>query len=84
MNTQNIQSLIEYIKQNHSEEEAYIGFFYEEDYGDTSFIKANREGLRLYASNLLEASISKNNELFKIDDSICLGHSDFSFRHIEI
>ena len=53
MNDQQIQELINQFDTEKLKENAYFGFFDEAEY---SYIKANKEGLLLYAMNLIVAS----------------------------
>ncbi|MEM5565739.1 hypothetical protein WNY78_11520 [Psychroserpens sp. AS72] len=92
MNTQEINTTIQRLKESNSEATAYFGFF---QYGvgrDESNIKANKEGLRLYAANLLEVSLEiderefKENkkEFFTIPEEWLSKNSEFCFEYVEL
>ncbi|MCF7568761.1 hypothetical protein L3X37_10325 [Sabulilitoribacter arenilitoris] len=50
MKTQELNSVIQNINNEYSTDEAYIGFFYGEENEFSSYVKANKEGLMLYAN----------------------------------
>jgi len=91
MNTQKLNTFIRNIEEEYSLNEAYIGFFYDENGHDfESYIKANKEGLMLYANELLKASLSiqekdlNNNDIYEISYEVNLKYSEFKFSYIEL
>lgn len=56
MNNREINSFIKTIDSTYSIDDAYFGFFYEDIDEYATFIRGNKEGLRLLASELLKAS----------------------------
>lgn len=51
-----LKEIIEKLEKRNNPEEAYFGFYHEDDDPDDQLIKANREGLELYALDLLRAA----------------------------
>ncbi|TBV25164.1 hypothetical protein DMZ43_12700 [Meridianimaribacter sp. CL38] len=87
-----IHTIINQLKEGNSKEKAYLGFF---QYGrdiDESCIKANKEGLLLYASYLLEAGLEINKrsfdknkiETFALSPDFISENTDFDFHYIEL
>ncbi|NIK93516.1 hypothetical protein GZ212_15250 [Mangrovimonas sp. CR14] len=86
------QTIIDQIIQGNSSERAYFGFF---QYGggmDESCIKANKEGLFLYAASLIEAGlaieergfIENSTQTFGLSADFISENSDFDFPFIEL
>ncbi len=90
MNTKELNYFIRSIQNQVSKDEAYIGFYYQDQDEYTSYIKANREGLLLFANQLLQASLEfdddsfKENTDFDISYEVDMTHSAFNFSHIEL
>ncbi|NMH88956.1 hypothetical protein [Flavivirga algicola] len=93
MNTPGLRAVIQQLKETNLKENAYLGFFYNDNDHDyeTYHIKANKEGLELYAAKFLEASlemdrrtfINNEKEIFSLN-SKWFDDSDFQFSHIEL
>lgn len=90
MNTKELNYFIRSIQNQFSKDEAYIGFYYDDPDGYLNSIKANKEGLLLYANQLLQASLKfeensfEDKTDFEISFDVELTHSDFKFTHIEL
>jgi hypothetical protein len=57
MTKKEIQKIVDQLVSGNSEEEAYFGILYNDSTGeDESYIKANKQGLELFASELPKAS----------------------------
>lgn len=83
MNTQEINDVIRRLKQS-SYDEGYFGFFYNEDHEYTSHVKANRDGLLQFATELLEASkVLEEGESMSLTSTSNLVSSDYKLTHIE-
>ena len=90
MNTPGLRAVIQQLKETNLKENAYLGFFYNDD--ETCYIKANKEGLELYATELLEASLEMDNrvfienkkEVFNLSLEEFVKDSDFQFSFIEL
>lgn len=92
MNTPGLRAVIQQLKETNLKENAYLGFFYNDDDCETCYIKANKEGLELYATKLLEASlemdrrafVENKKEVFNLSLKWFVKHSDFEFSFIEL
>jgi len=56
LNKEELQKIIEQLESTNSKDEAYIGIFQGGEEPHDLFVKANRQGLELYAVQLLKAS----------------------------
>lgn len=92
MTNRNIRTIVDHIREDNSIDNAYLGFF---QYGggiDESFIKANKEGLLLYASYLLEAGLEiesrsfneTKTESFGLSPDFISENTDFDFHYVEL
>ncbi|WP_299333056.1 hypothetical protein [uncultured Psychroserpens sp.] len=92
MNNQELNNFIQNIERTYSSDEAYTGFFYDDDDdGFTSYIKANKNGLILFSAQLLKGALSiderafTGKELYKLtNDKSDLDYTCFEFSHIEL
>jgi hypothetical protein len=58
-----LQKIINHLESNSSKEEAYFGIFQYGGGPDESFVKANKQGLELFAADMLKASRDANDIL---------------------
>lgn len=91
MNAQGLSAVIQQLKMTNSKEDAYLDFFYNEEGSRGCHLKANKEGLELYATILLEASLemeyrmfTEKKEIFSITKKHFIKHSNFQFAFIEL
>ena len=91
MNNQELNNVIQNIKKNYVAKTAYIGFFYSEHDEFECFIKANKEGLMLFAKELIVASLEidkrgfkEERELFYLSKDWMSNRSDINFSSIEL
>lgn len=92
MNAQGLRAVIQQLKRTNIEDNAYLGFFYNDDDYENCYIKANKEGLELFATKLLEASLEMdyrmfshhNKEVFNLTKKGFAKHSDVQFTFIEL
>lgn len=92
MKDKEIGKLIEELRSQAKYDEAYIGYFQYGDGFDESFIRANRQGLELYAAEILQAVLETEKEfdketkfkIFGLNPKILDEESDFFFDYIEL
>lgn len=89
MNANELNNFISGIEKQYTSNEAYIGFHYNDEDEYSNHIKANKEGLLLYANQLLKASLefeknTSNAFVFEIAYEVDMTHSAFYFSHIEL
>ncbi len=92
MTTPGLRAVIQQLKETNLKENAYLGFFYNDDGSETCYMKANKEGLELYATKILEASLEmdrrmfsdKKKEVFNLPSKWFVNDSDFQFSFIEL
>ena len=92
MTNSEIQEFISSIHQRNSIDQAYIGFFQYGGGPDESFIKANRQGLELYAAQLLSAGIEIDKRLFEkgtvetfgVNSDIVSDETEIDIHYIEL
>ncbi len=92
MNTPGLRAVIQQLKETNLKENAYLGFFCNDDGSETCYMKANKEGLELYATKILEASLEmdrrmfsdKKKEVFNLPVKWFVNDSDFQFSFIEL
>lgn len=68
MKNQELNTVLQKLRENNIEENAYLGFFTDGGGLHESCIKANKDGLRLYAAALIEASLEIDNRNFNIEE----------------
>ena len=68
MKDEELQDIIDKIESANLKEEAYFGIFQYGGGADESFIKANRQGLELFALELLKASKEKEKNTYSLDE----------------
>jgi len=85
MNTQELNNFIQNLRNSCSTEDGYFGFFYDDEDDYTSYVKANKEGLRLFASELLEVSLEiDKKESLTLSKDWHHNNSDFAVSRIEL
>jgi len=87
MADEEIKEIINRLRDEKKLEEAYIGFFDLSDSSYESYIKANRQGLEIYAANLLEAAITKYSGKSKshgLDVDIQDEEADYIFQFVDL
>jgi len=89
MDNAQINNVINTLKSECSENDAYLGFVFNEINEFDCQIKANKEGLILHAMQLMEASLEIDkrtflqSETYKINNYTTLDHSDFLLSEVE-
>ncbi|WOI22198.1 hypothetical protein [Nonlabens ulvanivorans] len=83
MEKEEIELFIEKLNEDNLEEDAYLGFF-NVDYEDYKYIKANPKGLRRYAARLLQISVTEDYEYWYIDDKFIDKKSHHQFDSVEL
>ncbi|WGD35883.1 hypothetical protein [Olleya sp. YS] len=92
MNTQELKNIVDRLKSYVNENEAYFGFFQYGGGQDESFIKANKEGLIRFATELLEANLAASTEeyvsgekqFYSLSSDWFSEHSEFNFSYVEL
>ncbi len=91
MTDKKIAELIDQLRSEKTYDEAYIGFFQFGGGPDESFIKANRQGLELYAADLLAAALetetefgSEKEKTYGLDHVLLADDSEFGFSYVEL
>jgi len=93
MDSPGLRAVIQQLKETNSKENAYLGFFYNNDNSKTCYIKANKDGLELYAAKLLEASLDMEYKLFYDNrtevfnfssESFFVNQSDIQFSYVQL
>jgi len=77
-----LKNIIEKLKYKKSAKESRFGF-YQDPENITGYIKANKQGLELYAAQLLEAAITDDNHL-AINTNLTDKSSEFFFDSVDI
>ena len=91
MTDDKLQNIITELEKRNDKSKAYFGFYQYGGGEDESCIKANRQGLELYAVELLKAGIEIENrtfengltEVYGIEDDWADENADFFFDYIE-
>ena len=92
MKTQELTNIVHRLKSSTINDDAYFGFFEYGDGPDESFIKANKDGLIRFATELLEANlaasteeyVSEEKEFFSLENDWFSENSEFHFSYIEL
>lgn len=92
MTDKELEEIINELEKRSEKEEAYFGFYHYGGGPYESYIKANRKGLELFATELLKTAIESENREIKenIVETIELNiswmdeNSEFFFDHIEL
>jgi len=80
-----LKFIISQLRKDNTEEDSFFGVLQYGGGPDESMIKANRKGLRLYAAELLEASITDSeNNTIAFDSDWTYDNADFFFDYIEL
>ncbi|GAK74549.1 hypothetical protein JCM19296_127 [Nonlabens ulvanivorans] len=85
MEKEELKFIISRLRKDNTEEDSFFGVLQYGGGPDESMIKANRKGLRLYAAELLEASITDSeNNTIPFNSDWTYDNADFFFDYIEI
>ena len=92
MTDRKIEDIISDLKQNNKKEESIFGFYHQDGDEYNTSIKANKQGIKLFAVELLKASIEIENrnfengeiEYLEIDIDWTDSNADFYFNSLEI
>jgi len=91
MTDKEIAGLINKLRSEKKYNDAYIGFFQYGGGPDESYIKANRQGLELYAADLLAAALETETEfeagkekIYELDQDLMDSHSVVRLDYIEL
>lgn len=92
MNNPGLRAVIQQLKETNLKENAYLGLFYNNNQFESCYIKANKEGLELYAAKLLEASLDiddglidgRKKDIFNLPSKCFSKDSDIQISFIEL
>jgi hypothetical protein len=87
-----IENIISELKQNNKKEESIFGFYHQDGDEHNTSIRANKQGLKLFAVELLKASVETENrnfengeiEYLEIDIDWTDSNADFYFNSLEL
>jgi len=92
MNNEKLENIITELESESIKDDAYFGFYENEDNQDDEHIKANKDGLILYAVELLKAANEFNlrhfekgkDELYGINDEWFSKENEYMFKYIKL